>query len=155
MGVSGSGKSTIGKLLSKKLGWQFFEGDSYHPDSNIQKMKSGVPLNDEDRKPWLLKLREIIERALSKNENIILSCSALKESYRKVLCINDDVKIVYLKGSIDVIKERMIKRENHFMKTNLLQSQFEALEEPSNAIVVDINNPSEKILELISQKINK
>ncbi len=154
MGVSGSGKSTVGKLLGEKLGWRFYEGDNYHTKSNIQKMQSGIPLDDEDRKPWLLNLRSIIEKSLSANENIILSCSALKESYRKILQINDEVKFVYLKGSLDTIKRRMNQRQNHFMKTNLLQSQFDALEEPALSLVVDVNNPPEEIIEIILKKIN-
>ncbi|MHB1688346.1 MAG: gluconokinase [Ignavibacteriaceae bacterium] len=153
MGVSGSGKTTIGKLLSDKLGWRFYEGDEYHPKENIEKMKNGISLNDEDRKPWLMKLRSIIEESISKKNNIIISCSALKESYRKILQVNNEVNFVYLKGSFEMVEKRMKEREDHFMKPGMLQSQFDALDEPKNAIIVDIENSSEKITINILNKI--
>ncbi len=153
MGVAGCGKTSVGKMLSEKLGWKYYEGDNYHPKENVEKMSNGIPLNDEDRMPWLLKLRTIIEDALSHSENIILSSSALKEAYRKILKVNDGVKFIYLKGSYELIEARMKMRKDHFMKPGMLKSQFEALEEPANAITIDIDQPLEKIVENILQKI--
>lgn len=153
MGVSGCGKTTIGKMLSAKLNWKYFEGDEYHPAENIEKMKNGIPLDDSDRKPWLLKLRSIIQDALDQKINIVLTCSSLKESYRKILRINNEVKFVYLKGSYSLIEKRMKERTDHFMKPGMLQSQFDALEEPTDAIIVDIDNSSENILSQILNKL--
>ncbi len=153
MGVAGSGKTSVGKMLSEKLGWKYYEGDNYHPKENVEKMSHGIPLNDEDRIPWLLKLRTIIEDALSNGESIILSSSALKEAYRKILKVNDQVKFIYLKGSYELIEARMKMRKDHFMKPGMLKSQFEALEEPADAIAIDIDQPLEKIVENILQKI--
>lgn len=155
MGVSGSGKTSAGKSLSEKLNWKYFEGDEYHPKENVEKMKNGIPLNDEDRLPWLLYLRKIIEEAIQKKENIILSCSALKESYRKILKANKDVQFVYLKGSFDTIQKRMEERKNHFMKPGMLKSQFEALEEPSDAIEISVDDSIEYIVSEIINKIIK
>ena len=139
MGVAGCGKTTVGRMLSEKLGWKYFEGDEYHPKENVAKMSAGIPLNDDDRKPWLLKLRSIIEDALALGTNIILTCSALKESYREILKVNDDVKFIYLKGSYELIESRMKLRKDHFMKPGMLKSQFDALEEPTEAIIIDID----------------
>ncbi len=153
MGVSGSGKTTVGKILSNKLGWIYFEGDEYHPKENVEKMSAGIPLNDDDRKPWLLKLRSIIEDALSHEKNIVLTCSALKKSYREILKVNDDVKFVYLKGSYDLIELRMLQRKNHFMKPGMLKSQFETLEEPEDAITISIDSELNVIIESIVKMI--
>ncbi len=153
MGVSGCGKTTIGKMLSAKLNWKYFEGDEYHPQENIEKMKNGIPLNDSDRKPWLLKLQYIINDALSKKVNIIITCSSLKESYRKILKVSNEVRFIYLKGSYSLIEKRMNERKDHFMKPGMLKSQFDALEEPTDAIIVDIDNSSENILIQILSKL--
>jgi len=153
MGVSGCGKTTVGKMLSEKLGWKYFEGDDYHSKENVEKMSKGVPLSDDDRKPWLLKLRSIIEDSLASGTNIILSSSALKESYRKILKVNDGVKFIYLKGSYELIESRMRLRKDHFMKPGMLRSQFEALEEPSDAIAIDINQSLEEIEKNILKEI--
>ena len=154
MGVSGSGKTTIGKAVSNKFGWKYYEGDEYHPVQNIEKMKNGIALNDEDRLPWLLYLRTIIEEAVNRNENIVITCSALKEAYREVLKVNNDVKFVYLKGSYDLIKKRMEERTNHFFKPEMLKSQFEALEEPVEAIKIDITKSTESIIKDVIDKVN-
>ena len=153
MGVSGCGKTTIGKMLSTKLNWKYFEGDEYHPPENIEKMKNGIPLDDSDRQPWLLTLRSIIQDSQDKKVNIILTCSSLKESYRKILKINNEVKFVYLKGSYGLIEKRMNERKDHFMKPGMLKSQFDALEEPTDAIIVDIDNSLENILIQILNKL--
>lgn len=153
MGVSGCGKTTIGKMLSAKLNWKYFEGDEYHPQENIEKMKNGIPLDDSDRKPWLLKLRSIIQDSQNQKNNIVLTCSSLKESYRNILKVNNEVKFVYLKGSYGLIEKRMSERKDHFMKPGMLQSQFDALEEPADAIIIDIDNSSENILTQILNKL--
>ncbi len=153
MGVSGCGKTTIGKMLSAKLNWKYFEGDEYHPQENIEKMKNGIPLNDSDRKPWLLKLQYIINDTLSQKVNIIITCSSLKESYRKILKVSNEVRFIYLKGSYSLIEKRMNERKDHFMKPGMLKSQFDALEEPTDAIIVDIDNSSENILIQILSKL--
>ena len=153
MGVAGCGKTSVGKMLSERLGWKYYEGDEYHPKENVEKMSQGIPLNDEDRMPWLLKLRTIIEDSLKNGANIILSSSALKEAYRKILKVNDDVRFIYLKGSYELIESRMKLRKDHFMKPGMLKSQFDALEEPSDAIVIGIDQSLKEIRENILQKI--
>lgn len=154
MGVSGCGKSTIGELLSQELEIPFFDGDDFHPQSNIDKMSSGVPLNDEDRHGWLVTLNDFAKSELRDNSCIIV-CSALKKSYRDILNtgIQNQVKWIHLAGSFNQILERLNKRENHFMSSNLLQSQFDTLEEPENAFVVNIGSKPEDIVEKITNKI--
>lgn len=153
MGVSGCGKTTIAKLLSKKLNYQFLEADAFHPKENIEKMSRGEPLNDEDRRPWLIK----ISKALKENETkgAVLACSALKESYRKVLQngLQKPIKIFLLEGSFEQIFERMSKRENHFMPKSLLKNQFETLEIPQNAFQINIEKEPEEIVALIIQNL--
>lgn len=139
MGVSGSGKTVVGKSLAQKLGWDFFDADDFHPPANVAKMAGGIPLDDSDRAPWLDSLHELISSSLTANRPAVLACSALKERYRqKLLEGNDGVKLVYLKGSYDLIWSRMEKRTDHYMKPSMLKSQFDALEEPVNALTVDI-----------------
>jgi gluconokinase len=151
-GVSGAGKTTIGKLLAEEMGWKFYEADDFHPQANIDKMHAGVPLTDDDRRPWLESLRELIERCLAAKEEAVLACSALKRSYRKFLRVNDRVKFVYLRGSYEVIARQMQQRRGHFMNPELLQSQFATLEEPEpdeDAIVIELGRtPRELVLEI-------
>jgi gluconokinase len=140
MGVSGSGKSTIGKMLAEKMACRFYDGDDFHPAANVVKMASGLPLNDKDRADWLDALAALIRGSLDKGERGVVACSALKEKYRQVLCVDAaKVKFVYLKGSYETILARMQQRESHYMKPTMLQSQFETLEEPGQALVEDIN----------------
>ncbi|CAM3812307.1 gluconokinase [Rahnella victoriana] len=131
MGVSGSGKSTVGAALAREINAKFIDGDDLHPRANIQKMASGTPLNDDDRAPWLLRLNDAAYSLRHKNETGIIVCSALKRRYRDALRKdNEGMVFIYMKGSFDVIAERLKARAGHFMPTDLLRSQFDALEEP-------------------------
>lgn len=154
MGVSGCGKSTIGKMLSKRLNIPFFDGDDFHPQSNIDKMSNGLPLNDADRLGWLQTLNELAKVELQKNSCVIV-CSALKESYRTLLNkgVEAQTAWVYLVGSYNQILERLNKRENHFMDSNLLQSQFDTLENPSHALEINIGLTPEEIVDKITKEI--
>jgi gluconokinase len=150
MGVSGSGKTTVGELLARDLNWDFGDADDFHPAPNIEKMSLGIPLNDADRIPWLLKLQSAIADWLQAKKNVVLACSALKATYRDLLCGDlVQIKLVYLKGNFELISQRMKQRQNHYMKTDLLSSQFDTLEEPQDAIVIDILQPPEVIVEQI------
>jgi gluconokinase len=156
MGVSGSGKTTVSVLLSAALGCQFQEGDDLHPAANVEKMRSGTPLNDADRLPWLHKIAEEIDGWRRHGESGVLTCSALKRSYRDII-IGDrsDVTLVYLKGSRDLIHRRMAARHEHFMPLALLDSQFAALQEPApneHPITVDVGGkPVEIATEIVRQ----
>lgn len=149
MGVTASGKSTVGKLLARQLGWSFFEGDDFHSAGNIEKLRRGEPLNDEDRKPWLDAIREVIHEAITRGENAVIACSALKASYRRMLQIDEQVSFVYLKASIALIQERLQSRVGHFMNPRLLQSQFDTLQEPEGALQVDAGSTPAEIVQAI------
>jgi gluconokinase len=142
MGVSGSGKTTIGTQLALALRWDFEDADWFHPTRNIDKMHAGIPLTDEDRAPWLIAIADFIDQARVAGQHAVVTCSALKRRYRAVIVGNrPDVRLIYLKGDIDLIARRIATRHEHFMPASLLQSQFDALEEPSpaeKAIVVSI-----------------
>jgi gluconokinase len=129
-GVSGAGKTTVGELLARELGWHFFEADDFHSPANIEKMRRGVPLTDEDRRPWLENLRELIKRRVVSNESAVLACSALKRVYRKHLRVNAQVKLVFLRGDYELVAKQLRHRRGHFMNLELLRSQFADLEEP-------------------------
>ncbi len=152
MGVSGTGKSTIGKMLSDTLNIPFFDGDDYHPEANVQKMSAGHPLNDEDRKGWLTRLNELAKA--HKSKGAVIACSALKEMYRELLAagMNNQIAFVYLEGSFELIKSRLENRKGHFMTSALLQSQFDTLEPPSDAIVAPISmTPSQILNHILNQ----
>lgn len=154
MGVSGSGKSSVGKALAESLGWGFYDADDFHPPENVAKMASGLPLDDSDRAPWLTALHDLISSSLQRNKSGVLACSALKERYRQQLMEgNEGVQLVYLKGSYDLIWSRMIARKEHYMKPHMLQSQFEALEEPSNALTIEISVSVHEIIQEILQVV--
>jgi gluconokinase len=153
MGVSGAGKTTIGRLLAKRLGWRFIEGDDYHPPANVAKMASGVPLQDEDRWPWLEVLNRKLLETEMKNESAILACSALKDAYRRRLTAGlADHRIVYLQGSRELIRSRMHGRKHRYMPASLLDSQFATLEPPADAIAVDVAaDPAACVEAIVSQ----
>jgi gluconokinase len=157
MGVSGSGKTTVAKLLAETSGWQFQEGDTLHPPENVEKMSAGIPLTDADRLPWLRKIAETIDGWRAHSQSGLVTCSALKRSYRDII-VGDrsDVRLVYLRGSPDLIRRRMAARRGHFMPAALLDSQFSTLEEPSpdeNPIVVDIGGRPEEIVREIAERL--
>jgi 6-phosphogluconate dehydrogenase len=155
MGVSGSGKTTIGQALAGRFGWAFADADDYHPESNRHKMSRGEPLNDDDRQPWLLRLRELIEGHIRQNRPLVLACSALKARYRETLTGGlRGIEVVFLQGSREVIAERMQKRR-HFMPVALLDSQLSTLEPPTDAIGVDIGKPLKTILPEIMAQIHR
>ena len=146
MGPAGSGKTTIGELLASRLGWSFVDGDTFHSPANIEKMSRGVPLDDSDRIPWLNSIREAMLRWDALRQNIVLTCSALKRSYRDLLQINSNVKLVYLKGTYDLLRERLRSRKGHYATEQLLASQFADLEEPADAITIDVARSPEEIV---------
>jgi carbohydrate kinase (thermoresistant glucokinase family) len=145
MGVSGSGKTTIAALVAHALGCQFQESDDLHPRANIEKMRRGMPLTDADRIPWLRRIADEIDGWRARGESGVLTCSALKRSYRNIIIGDrEDVSLVYLRGSYDLIHRRMVARHEHFMPVALLDSQFQALEEPSpdeRPTIVDVGRP--------------
>ncbi len=154
MGVSGAGKTTVGQLLAEQLDWPFFDADDFHPAENIAKMSDGIPLADADRLPWLQNLRDEMRAHHAAGNNAILACSALKESYRRTLAeIGDFVQFVYLKGDPEIIRDRLSSRTGHFMKENLLATQFAALEEPAGGLIVSIDAPPEEIAASIRQAL--
>jgi carbohydrate kinase (thermoresistant glucokinase family) len=151
MGVSGSGKTTVAQGLAARLGWPVLEGDEFHPPANVAKMHAGIPLDDADRWPWLEAIAAAIDRTLAQHHSAIVTCSALKRAYRKVLIGNRaNVVLIYLRGTHDLIHGRMTRRTGHFMPPALLPSQLATLEEPGpdeNPIVVDVDPPPEVIVE--------
>jgi gluconokinase len=131
-GVSGAGKTTIGKLLAQEVGWRFIEADDFHPAANVAKMRSGRPLTDQGRRPWLERLHEEIKRSIDVGENAVLACSALKQAYRDRLRASENVEFVFLRGDYALVEKQLHSRRHHFMNPDLLQSQFADLEEPES-----------------------
>ena len=153
MGTTGSGKTTVADMLAKHLGWEFADADDYHRPANVEKMRHGIPLTDADRLPWLEALHNKILEWNSAEKNVVLACSALKQSYRDELRARVDVNFVYLKGSYELFSERLAARKGHFAKQDLLASQFADLEEPADAITVDARESPEEIVAEISWKL--
>jgi gluconokinase len=154
MGVSGCGKTTIGRAVAAVLGWSFIEGDDLHPEANVKKMAHGIPLDDADREPWLQAIRDTIDSFVRRRESVVISCSALKQGYRDFLAAGrGEVVFVYLKGSFELMRERLLRRKGHYMPVDLLVSQFDALEEPADAIVVDVNQEPETIVRHIVRSL--
>lgn len=155
-GVSGAGKTTIGRLLAEELGWRFIEGDDFHPPANVEKMSKGIPLTDEDREPWLTSLRKEIERSLAARENAVMACSALKKKYRGLLRVSEEVQFVYLRGTCERIAAQLRGRHGHFMDPDLLQSQFADLEEPEpdeKTIVIELGRTPRELTQEIKSKL--
>ncbi|CAN9513149.1 unnamed protein product [Ophioblennius macclurei] len=176
MGVSGSGKSTLGKSLSEKLGWPLHEGDDFHPQENIEKMARGEPLTDQDRLPWLLKLHEVIQRERRSGSDALVLCSALKHHYRQILLNGSkaltlsttsevlppgfpDVFFLFLHGNYDLIHERMVARRGHYMRADLLRSQFDVLEPPldeENVLSLDIRRSiADMVIEVEKHSVSR
>ena len=151
IGVAGSGKSTIGTMLAKIMNCSFLEGDDLHSTANIAKMSSGSPLTDEDRRPWLAAIHSRIRDSVSRGEDLVVACSALKRQYRQSLAIDVPITWVYLQASKDLIRSRLTRRTSHFMKADMLDSQFEILEEPAGAIVVDASERPDIIVNQIME----
>ena len=156
MGVTGSGKTTVGELLAERLGWQFLDADDYHSAANKSKMHQGIPLTDADRMPWLDAIHAKLAQVQGENGNAVLGCSALKKSYRDRLTAGINAKLVYLKGTYNFIEERLHSRKNHFADEHILAGQFHDLEEPTEAeaTVVDITPPPETIVDEIIHRLS-
>lgn len=150
MGVSGSGKTRVGTLLANKLGWDFIDGDDYHSLENVDKMSRGIPLSDADRSGWLLMLADLARVYLDRGDSAVMACSALRKVYREILTVDTDrVKFVYLRGSLELIRARMQHRKGHFMPPAMLESQFSILEEPDDALTIDIRDTPGRIVERV------
>ena len=155
MGPMGCGKTTIGKMLAERLGWSFYDGDEFHPKKNVEKMRVGIALTDEDRKLWLEILYGNIQRWLKEKENTILACSALKQAYRDILGVDQNtVRTVYLKGSDELLRKRIEERQHPYMDKNLLRSQLDTLEEPKDGLTVDISAAPEIVVSTIITNLN-
>lgn len=137
MGTTASGKTTIGRMLAGRLGWDFADADDFHPPANVAKMSQGIPLTDADRAPWLQALHDKIVAWDAESRNVVLACSALKKAYRDQLLVGSLVTLVYLKGSYELFSQRVQARQGHFAKIDILAGQFSDLEEPTGAITVD------------------
>ncbi len=154
MGTTGSGKTTIGRMLAAQLGWEFADADDFHSPANVAKMSRAIPLDDADRSSWLDDLRAVIVRWIAESENAVMACSALKVSYREHLRVSPEVRFIYLKGSYETIAQRILERKHHYAPKELLASQFAALEEPGDdAITVDIEPPPETIVAQVRQRL--
>ena len=149
MGVAGSGKTTVGTMLADAMHCVFLEGDSLHPAANVEKMRHGIPLTDTDRAPWLAAIHARMLDSFRRGESLVVGCSALKQSYRTVLADDIPTTWIYLKGSVALIRSRLQHRTGHYMKANMLASQFEALEEPADALVLDVSQSPAAIVEQI------
>lgn len=150
MGVSGSGKTTVGSALAERLGWRFADADAFHPPGNVAKMRSGAPLTDDDRWPWLERLNALVRHSIAKNEPLVLACSALKEAYRARLRTGaPQLSFVHLRGSRQAIEARLRARQHEYMPASLLASQFATLESPADAFDLDIVEPPEQLVERV------
>lgn len=153
MGVVGAGKTTVGSLLAKELGWKFADADEYHPASNVEKIRTGIALTDEDRSPWLELLRKAITDWIGEKKSVVLACSALKQQYRQKLAVGPEVRFVYLKGSAPLIARRLHERLGHFASDSILASQLADLEEPKHALSVDITSTPSQIVQQIRNEL--
>jgi gluconokinase len=149
LGVSGVGKTAVGEALAQQLRWRFVDADDFHSAANVAKMRAGIPLDDADRAPWLQSLHEAVERWIAARESVVLACSALKEAYRRQLVVGPEVKLVFLRADFGVVSDHLAHRHGHFMNPALLRSQFETLEVPGDAIVVDASKAIPEIVAVI------
>jgi gluconokinase len=154
MGVTGSGKTTVGSLLAKRLGWEYADADDFHSPANKDKMHRGIPLTDADRLPWLAAIHDYLVRAEAQHRNLVLACSALKQSYRELLFRGLDARLVYLKGSYELIDQRLQHRKGHFADDHILAAQFADLQEPTDAIVIDISAEPQQIVDEICRRLD-
>lgn len=154
MGVVGAGKTTVGRLLAAELSWEFADADDFHPAANVQKIRDGIPLRDEDRNPWLARLRTEIVAWIAADRSVVLACSALKRGYRQELDAGPEVRFVYLKGNAGLIASRLRARTGHFADDKILASQFADLEEPEDAVTVEISDSPAVIVREIRQKLD-
>jgi gluconokinase len=153
MGVTGAGKTTVGRLLAEQCGWEFADADDFHPPSNVEKIRHGISLTDKDRQPWLERLRGAITPWIAEGRNVVLACSALKRTYRRELEVGPEVRFVYLKGSADLIAARLRSRHGHFAGEQILAGQFADLEEPQDAVTVGIASTPQQIVTEIREKL--
>lgn len=153
MGVTGAGKTTVGSLLAAQLGWEFADADSFHPAANVEKMSQGIALTDADRAPWLAAMRSAIERWISEKKSAVLACSALKRSYRQELLISPEVRLVYLRGSYESIARQLRARQGHFATEAILADQFANLEEPQDAIVIEVGEDPATMVKQIRDQL--
>jgi len=153
MGVTGAGKTTVGRALAQQLRWRCVDADDYHSAANIAKMHAGIPLTDADRAPWLKALHDAIEGWLAAGENVVLACSALKATYRELLLVNAEVKLVYLHASMELITARVALRTGHYMNPHLVSSQFATLEEPRDALAVNAGLSVDEIVRGIREAL--
>jgi gluconokinase len=152
MGVTGSGKTTVGGMLAAQLGWDFADADEFYPAANVEKMTRGIALTDQDREPWLVAMQSAIKRWIGEGKNVVLACSALKKAYRERLTVGPEVRLVYLKGNYAIIAERLRARHGHFATEAILAAQFVDLEEPEGVITIDVGKtPEEMVVEIRSQ----
>jgi len=150
MGVSGAGKTTVGRLLAASLGWEFVDADAFHPPQNREKMGRGIPLDEADRAPWLAALAAAIDGWLAERRPVVLACSALRRSYRRILLRDPgEMKVIYLEGDPALLRARLEQRAGHFAGSALLESQLETLEEPDDALTVDVAAPPEALVQAI------
>jgi len=153
MGVTGAGKTTIGRLLAAQLGWPFADADQFHPKANVEKMSRGITLTDADREPWLAAMRSAIQQWISRNESAVLACSALKRSYRSELMVGPEVRFVYLRGDYETVARQLRMRHGHFATEAILADQFATLEEPENVVVLDVGRDPDLMVKEIRAQI--
>ena len=147
MGTTGAGKSTVGKLLAERLVWPFLDADDFHPQANIEKMKHGIPLTDVERAPWLANIHSELLRLAAEGKNVVLACSALKQSYRDTLSAGLDLRVVYLRGTYDEMRRHILARHGHFAGESILAGQFADLEEPQDALLLGVAGRPEQLVE--------
>jgi carbohydrate kinase, thermoresistant glucokinase family len=153
MGTTGAGKSTVGKLIARRLGWTFLDADDFHPPANIEKMKHGIPLTDADRAPWLANIHSRLLQLAEGGRNAVLACSALKQSYRDTLSAGLDFRTVYLRGTYEEMRKHILARRGHFAGESILAGQFADLEEPTDALTLDVSGTPDEIAKRAIEKL--